>query len=74
MVEVPVKMYMQNIAKKARELVKPMALLPTTIKDKALRAMADRLVEGEDAILAANKLDIEAVGKALAEATSTGFG
>jgi glutamate-5-semialdehyde dehydrogenase len=63
-------MYMQNIAKKARELVKPMALLPTTVKDKALRAMADRLVEGEDAILAANKLDIEAVGKALAEATT----
>jgi len=61
---------MQNIAKKAREIVKPMALLATQVKDKALRAMADRLVEGEDAILAANKLDIEAVGKALSEATT----
>lgn len=70
MVEVPVKMYMQNIAKKARELVKPMALLAAPVKDKALRAMADRLVEGEEAILEANKLDIEAIGKALAEATT----
>ncbi len=67
MVEVPVKMYMQNIAKKAREMVKPMALLATPVKDKALRAMADRLVEGEEAILAANKLDVEAIGKLLGE-------
>ncbi len=42
MVEVPVKMYMQNLAKKAREIVKPMALLATPIKNKALQAMADR--------------------------------
>ena len=67
MVEVPVKMYMQNLAKKAREMVKPMALLAAPVKDKALRAMADRLVEGEEAILAANKLDVEAIGKLLGE-------
>ncbi len=71
MVEVPVKMYMQNLAKKAREMVKPMALLATSIKDKALRAMADRLAEGEDAILAANKQDSEAVGKSLMETRTT---
>ncbi len=67
MVEVPVKIYIQNIAKKAREAVKPMALLPTPIKDKALRAMADRLEEGQDKILAINKQDSEEVGKPLLE-------
>jgi glutamate-5-semialdehyde dehydrogenase len=61
-------MYIQNLAKKAREVVKPMALLPTPVKDKALRAMADKLAEGADAILAANKQDIETVGKSLLEA------
>ena len=34
MVEVPVKMYIQNIAKKAREAVRPMALLTAPVKDK----------------------------------------
>ena len=68
MVEVPVKIYIQNIAKKAREAVKPMALLATPVKDKALRAMADRLEDGQDRILEANKQDSEAVGKSLLEA------
>ncbi len=67
MVEVPVKIYIQNIAKKAREAVKPMALLPTPVKDQALRAMADRLEEGQDKILAINKQDSEEVGKPLLE-------
>ncbi len=71
MVEVPVKMYMQNLAKKAREVVKPMALLTAPIKDKALRAMADRLEEGQDKILEANKQDSEAVGKSLMETQTT---
>ncbi|MGH7261677.1 MAG: glutamate-5-semialdehyde dehydrogenase, partial [Nitrospiraceae bacterium] len=65
MVEVPVKIYIQNLAKKAREAVKPMALLATPIKDKALQAMADRLADGQEAILEANKQDSEEVGKAL---------
>jgi glutamate-5-semialdehyde dehydrogenase len=68
MVEVPVKIYVQNLAKKAREAVKPMALLATPVKDKALRAMADRLEEEQEKILAANKQDSEAVGKSLLEA------
>ncbi|OGW90016.1 MAG: gamma-glutamyl phosphate reductase, partial [Nitrospirae bacterium RIFCSPLOWO2_12_FULL_63_8] len=67
MVEVPVKIYMQNIAKKAREAVRPLALLTAPVKDKALRAMADRLAEGQDVILEANKQDSEAVGKSLLE-------
>jgi len=67
MVEVPVKMYIQNIAKKAREAVRQMALLSGSVKDKALRAMADRLEEGKDRILEANKQDSEAVGKSMME-------
>jgi glutamate-5-semialdehyde dehydrogenase len=70
MVEVPVKIYIQNLAKKAKEAVKPMALLATPVKDKALRAMADKLAEGEEAVLAANKQDSETVGKSLQEAAT----
>ena len=71
MVEVPVKIYIQNIAKKAREAVRPMALLTGPVKDKALRAMADRLEEGKDGILEANKQDSEAVGKSLMETVTS---
>lgn len=67
MVEVPVKMYVQNIAKKAREAARPMALLPSPVKDKALRAMADRLEAQQNEILEANRQDCEAVGKSLQE-------
>jgi glutamate-5-semialdehyde dehydrogenase len=55
------------MAKKAREAAKPMALLATPVKDKALRTMADRLEEGQDRILAINKQDSEEVGKPLLE-------
>jgi glutamate-5-semialdehyde dehydrogenase len=55
------------MAKKAREAAKAMALLATPVKDKALRAMADRLEEGQDQILAINKQDSEEVGKPLLE-------
>jgi len=68
MLEVPVKMYIQNIAKHAREAARPMALLAAPVKDKALRAMADRLEAEQDRILDANRLDSEAVGKSLLEA------
>lgn len=71
MVEVPVKIYIQNIAKKAREAVKPMALLSAPVKDKALRAMADLLEEEKDKILEANKQDSEAVGRSMLETGAT---
>ena len=71
MVEVPVKMYIQNIAKKAREAVRPMALLTGPVKDQALRAMADRLEEGKDRILEANKQDSEAVGKTMQDSATS---
>lgn len=69
MVEVPVKIYIDKLLKKAREAVKPLALLSGPIKNKALRAMADRLLADEEAILAANEQDVETVGKTMAGET-----
>ncbi len=63
MVEVPDKIYVTNLAKKAREAARPLSLLPTRVKDEALVAMADRLEAKEDEILEANERDLEAIGK-----------
>ena len=63
MPEVPVKIYLDKILKECRKMVAPLALLSGPVKDKALRAMADRLAEDEDLILAANEKDADAVGK-----------
>jgi glutamate-5-semialdehyde dehydrogenase len=65
MVEVPVKIYIINLAKRAKEVSRAVALLETPVKNRALLAMADRLVAEQDAILAANLEDLEAVGKDL---------
>lgn len=65
MVEVPVKIYITNLAKKARESAHSLALLSGMIKNKALLAMADRLIAHEEIILEANRQDVEAVGKNL---------
>ncbi len=66
MVEVPHKIYMENLAKKAREAARPLSLLSSVIKNNALLAMADRLLEQEEALLEANLQDVETVGKNLA--------
>ena len=65
MVEVPVKMYVTNLLKKARETARPMGLLPTEIKNQALLAMADRFTVEEDSLLEVNLRDVETVGKNL---------
>lgn len=70
MVEVPVKIYIDKLLKKAREAAKPLSLLSGPIKNKALHAMADRLLADEEAILAANEQDVETVGKTMAGETS----
>ena len=66
MVEVPHKIYMENLAKKAREAARPLSLLSSEIKNKALLAMADRLLDQEEALRDANLQDVETVGKNLA--------
>ena len=63
MPEVPVKLYMDKILKECRNTARPLALLSGHVKDTALRAMADRLAADEEAILAANEKDVDAVGK-----------
>lgn len=66
MPEVPVKLYLDKLLKQVRTVVRPMALLSASIKEKALRAMADRIAADEKKILAANERDVEAVGKSFA--------
>lgn len=65
MVEVPVKMYVAKFMATAKAAARPMALLPSPVKEKALGAMADRLLADEDRILAANRQDIESIAKSL---------
>ncbi len=63
MPEVPIKIYVERLLKAAREAAKPLGLLSGPVKERALRAMADRLAQDEKHILAANELDVDAVGK-----------
>src|SRR2546427_8010167 len=70
MVEVPVKIYITNLLKTAREATRPLALLSSVTKTKALLAMADRLMVDEEVILEANRQDVEAVGKNLVGETN----
>src|SRR2546426_12680165 len=65
MVEVPVKIYITNLLKTARQAARPLSLVSSVIKNKALRAMADRLMADQEVILEANRQDVEAVGKTL---------
>ena len=63
MPEVPVKLYIDKLLKECRTITRPLALLSGPVKEKALRAMADRLAADEEKILAANEKDVDAVGK-----------
>ncbi|MBA2485653.1 MAG: glutamate-5-semialdehyde dehydrogenase [Nitrospira sp.] len=65
MVEVPVKLYLDKLLKLAREAVRPFSLMSGPSRDQALRAMATNLAEAEEAILAANEQDVDAVGKSM---------
>jgi glutamate-5-semialdehyde dehydrogenase len=63
MPEVPVKLYLDKILKTCRSNVSGLALIAGPVKDRALHAMADRLIRDEEAILAANEKDVDALGK-----------
>ena len=65
MVEVPVKLYIDRLVKKARGAGRPMASLASKAKGEALHGMADRVLAEEDALLEANRRDVERVGKTL---------
>jgi glutamate-5-semialdehyde dehydrogenase len=63
MPEVPVKLYLDKVLKNCRNHVASAAAMTGSVKDKALRAMADRLMRDEKAILSANEKDVDALGK-----------
>ncbi len=63
--EVPVRLYIEKLAKRAREAARPLSSIDGEIKTKALMAMADRLLEREEQILEANRQDVETIGTAL---------
>ncbi|HEV8328538.1 MAG TPA: glutamate-5-semialdehyde dehydrogenase [Nitrospiraceae bacterium] len=63
MPEVPVKIYIDKLLKECSKVARKLALLSAPVKEKALRAMANRLAADEDKILAANEKDVDAVGK-----------
>ncbi len=56
----PMMLYMGRLA---REAARELALAPTNVKNDALRAMADRLEGRSEAILEANRQEIEAARK-----------
>src|SRR5206468_1169977 len=51
------------LLKECSIISRELALLSGLVKEKALRAMADRLAADEEKILAANEKDVDAVGK-----------
>jgi glutamate-5-semialdehyde dehydrogenase len=63
MPEVPVKLYMDKLLKECRNTARQLVLLSGPVKEKTLRAMADRVAADEEPILAANAKDVDAVGK-----------
>ena len=70
MPEVPVKLYMDKLLKQQRAVTRLLALLAGPVKERGLRAMADRIAADEKKILAANEQDVEAVGKSFAGDTN----
>lgn len=65
MVEVPIKMHIQNLAKQAREACRLVALLPSQIRQTAMLKMAEELEARHEEIALANKEDVEGISKDL---------
>ena len=63
MPEAPAKLFLDKLLKDCKKTARDLALLSGPIKEKALRAMADRLAADEEKILLANDKDVDAVGK-----------
>jgi glutamate-5-semialdehyde dehydrogenase len=63
MPEIPVKIYIDKLLKECRSRSRSLGFLSGSVKEKTLRAMADRLAADEEKILAANEKDVDAVGK-----------
>jgi len=65
MVEVPVKIYVQAVAQKAKEMVRPLSRLTCQTRTQALTVMAEQLIDQKDCILEANQQDMDIISKDL---------
>ena len=65
MVEVPVKMYVQALAKDAKNTAGPLSQLPNKVRSQALLAMMDKLSDSKQSIIDVNRQDLDAVSKDL---------
>ena len=63
MVEVPIKMHVQNLARKANQAARPLSLLSGQHRTQLLEAIADHLEDQTEEILDSNRLDLEAIPK-----------
>ena len=61
MVEVPVKMHIQNLARIANKAFRPFSLLSSQQRTTALEAMAAQLEERMDDVVVANQKDLDAI-------------
>ncbi len=59
MVDIPIKLYMQGLAKQANAAARPLALMTSHGRTLALLAMADRLEGSVEDVLAANAQDLD---------------
>jgi glutamate-5-semialdehyde dehydrogenase len=62
-IEIPVKLYIEKLLKECRNVSVELALLPGSVKSRALHGVADRMATDQGTILAENAKDVEAVGK-----------
>jgi len=65
MVEVPVKMYVQSLAKNAKKAAGSLSQLPNKVRSQALLAMKDKLSDSKQSIIDANRQDLDAITKEL---------
>ena len=63
MVEVPIKLYVQGLAKQANTATRPLALMTGHARAMALDAMAEQLEASIEDVLTANKQDLDAIPK-----------
>ncbi len=63
MVEVPVKLYVQGLARKAKGAARPLARLSNLQRGQALEAMLQAFNESKDSFLEANRRDLDQISK-----------
>ncbi|MDH4360069.1 MAG: glutamate-5-semialdehyde dehydrogenase [Nitrospirota bacterium] len=67
MVEVPLKLYVQALLKRAKDTARQMACLSPHEKNMALQAMADGLEDHTQEILEANEKDLDGISKEIGQ-------